>query len=116
LTSESDEDQEVSNSSDSHGPADEQRGAWKHVLWEALHSTALRSSFACSGRLHPSLLPNVTVAGVGRLKLPLSKKQAASLKAVAEQAPHGKGLRTVVDTTVRDALHVRLMTAVVARG
>jgi len=88
-TSESDEDQEVSNSYGSQGPADEHGGAWKHVLWEALHSTALRSSFACSGRLYPNLLPTVTVAGVGRLKLPLSKKQAASLKTVAEQAPHG---------------------------
>jgi hypothetical protein len=33
-------------------------------------------------------------------------QQAAVLKAVAEQAPHGKGLRTVVNTAVRDALQV----------
>lgn len=45
-------------------------------------------------------------AGVGRLGLPLSVEQASTLKAVAEQAPHGKGLRTVLDTTVRDAWEV----------
>lgn len=44
--------------------------------------------------------------GVGRLGLPLSREQAATLKSVAEQAPHGKGLRTVVDTAVRDAFQV----------
>jgi hypothetical protein len=46
-------------------------------------------------------------AGVGRLALPLTKEQAATLKAAAEQAPHGKGLRTVVDTAVRDAFQVK---------
>jgi hypothetical protein len=45
-------------------------------------------------------------AGVGRLGLPLSVEQAGTLKSVAEQAPHGKGMRTVLDTTVRDALQV----------
>jgi hypothetical protein len=46
------------------------------------------------------------VEGVGRLSLPLLPAQAAAMKAVAEQAPHGRGLRTVVDTAVRDAYQV----------
>jgi hypothetical protein len=79
------------------------------MLWDALHSSAPPSRFACSGRLDgkvPFFLPDISVAGVGRLGLPLSKEQAVRLKAGAEQAPHGRGLRTVVDTAVRDAFQV----------
>lgn len=80
---------------------------WKQLLWHALHASARPSRFACSGRLQaPWLCPDLSVSGVGRLGLPLSREQAATLKAAAEQAPHGKGLRTVVDTAVRDAFQV----------
>ena len=80
------------------------------LLWRALSAAAPPTRFACSGRLDseplPFLCPEVSVEGVGHLALPLCLQQAAVLKAVAEQAPHGKGLRTVVDTAVRDALQV----------
>lgn len=87
-----------------------EEGAWKQLLWDALSAATPPTRFACSGRLDkqplPFLCPDITVAGVGRLSLPLLPVQAAAIKAVAEQAPHGRGLRTVVDTAVRDAYQV----------
>eukprot|EP00878_Enallax_costatus_P030549 GHUV01033270.1.p1 GENE.GHUV01033270.1~~GHUV01033270.1.p1 ORF type:complete len:160 (+),score=26.03 GHUV01033270.1:310-789(+) len=82
-------------------------GEWRQLIWDALHASAPPSRFACSGRLEtPCLCPNISVAGVGRLGLPLSKEQAVSLRSVARQAPHGRGFRTVVDTAVRDGFQV----------
>lgn len=85
----------------------EEQSDWKGLLWAALHAAAPPSSFACSGHLQaPWLCPDISVSGVGRLGLPLSKEQAAVLKAAAEKAPHGRGLDTVLDTAVRDAFQV----------
>jgi len=87
-------------------------GDWKRMLWDALHAAAPPTPFACSAHINnqrqqvPLQYPEVSVSGVGLLKLPLPADQAAGLKAVAQQAPHGKGMETVVDTTVRDALQV----------
>eukprot|EP00878_Enallax_costatus_P025828 GHUV01027659.1.p1 GENE.GHUV01027659.1~~GHUV01027659.1.p1 ORF type:complete len:179 (+),score=35.69 GHUV01027659.1:1117-1653(+) len=80
---------------------------WRQLLCDALHASAPPGRFACSGHLEaPWLCPDISVAGVGRLALPLSKEQAVSLRSVAKQAPHGRGSRTVVDTAVRDGLQV----------
>lgn len=83
------------------------------MLWDALHAAAPPTPVACSACINqqqqqqvPLQYPEVSVSGVGLLKLPLPADQAAGLKAVAQQAPHGKGMETVVDTTVRDALQV----------
>jgi hypothetical protein len=67
------------------------------------HRTALAATTAATAA---TAALQVSVEGVGHLALPLCLQQAAVLKAVAEQALHGKGLRTVVDTAVRDALQV----------
>lgn len=81
---------------------------WRKLLWKALHSDSSPGQFACSGRLKQnSLYPDITIAGVGRLTLPLSRDQGLALQAVAEQAPHGRGLETAVDTAVRDAYQVK---------
>jgi hypothetical protein len=86
------------------------QGDWQQLLWDTLCAAVPPTGFACSGKLQqPAPLPTypaITVAGVGQLALPLSKEQAAGLKAVAEQAPHGKGMQTVVETAVRDAYQV----------
>eukprot|EP00878_Enallax_costatus_P039492 GHUV01045256.1.p1 GENE.GHUV01045256.1~~GHUV01045256.1.p1 ORF type:complete len:103 (+),score=20.72 GHUV01045256.1:492-800(+) len=77
------------------------------LLWHTLHSDDDIGQFACSSRLEKALpYPDITVTGVGKLSLPLSREQGLALKAVAEQAPHGRGPETVVDTSVRDALQV----------
>eukprot|EP00878_Enallax_costatus_P033810 GHUV01037376.1.p1 GENE.GHUV01037376.1~~GHUV01037376.1.p1 ORF type:complete len:207 (+),score=46.27 GHUV01037376.1:198-818(+) len=104
----------VNTAASAEQPADQDRGNWRQLLCDALDAAAPPSNFACSGCINPEtriswVCPDISVTGVGRLGLPLSKEQAVSLKAVAEQAPFGKGLETVVDTAVRDALQVRLV-------
>jgi hypothetical protein len=95
----------------------QEEGDWQELLWDALSAAVPPIQFACSGKLSEappaplSTFPDITVEGVGPLVLPLSKEQAAALKAVAEQAPHGRGLRTVVDTEVRDAYQVGYVAA-----
>jgi len=92
------------------GGGGEEQQEWQAMLWDALHAAAPPRRFACSGRLDsspmPFLCPRVSVSGVGQLGLPLSIEQATTLRAAAQQAPYGKGLRTVVDTAVRDAYQV----------
>ncbi|KIY99047.1 hypothetical protein MNEG_8915 [Monoraphidium neglectum] len=90
---------------------EEEECDWALQIWEALQGHGEPAgAFACSGRLGscglPAARPSIEVAGVGRLALPLSAEGAAALKAACEQAPYGKGMDTVVDTTVRDALQV----------
>ena len=82
--------------------------SWRHQIWKCLYSDANAAPFASSGPLSklPSGCPQITVEGVGQLKLPLSSRQAVQLRDVAQQAPYGKGTETVVDTKVRDALQV----------
>ncbi len=69
-------------------------------LLRALRKVDRPGTFCTSGRL-PALLPGLEVKGVGPVALPLEKRQAASLKKQARQAPYGKGERTLVDTKVR---------------
>lgn len=45
--------------------------------------------------------PQIEVAGVGAISLPLLPAQAEQLAAVAEQAPYGRGTETLIDTAVR---------------
>ncbi len=66
----------------------------------------------CTSGVIDTLAPGLEVDGVGPVALPLLTTQAEQLVAVAEQAPFGRGERTLVDTTVRrtwqvDAARVR---------
>jgi predicted 2-oxoglutarate/Fe(II)-dependent dioxygenase YbiX len=81
-------------------------------LLETLKRIDRPETFCASGRL-PATLPGLEVTGVGSVALPLEKRQAATLKKCAHQAPYGKGTHTLVDTTVRrvweiDADHITL--------
>jgi hypothetical protein len=51
-------------------------------------------------------LPGLHIEGVGDIPLPISDVQAKLLADIAEQAPHGKGMETIVDTSVRNTLQV----------
>eukprot|EP01052_Picozoa_sp_SAG31_P004324 SAG31_NODE_178_length_21247_cov_11.492009_10_plen_479_part_00 len=51
-------------------------------------------------------LPGLVVQGMGHISLPLNEVQAKMLAATAEWAPHGKGLKTVVDISVRNTLQI----------
>lgn len=47
--------------------------------------------------------PSLRIDGIGLVNLPLSPRDAASLKEACAQAPFGRGDRTLVDKAVRDA-------------
>jgi hypothetical protein len=46
------------------------------------------------------------VEGLGELQWPLTAAQAGQLKPLCQQAPHGRGEATVVDTSVRNTLQL----------
>lgn len=64
------------------------------------------ATFVISGTIDHYLLGSLGVDGAGVLGLPLSAADAAKLRMVSKQAPHGRGLNTVLDTTVRSAWQV----------
>jgi hypothetical protein len=69
-------------------------------LLGALSKIDRPGSFCVSGHV-PAILPGLDVAGLGPIGLPLTSTQAEELKKCCEQAPHGKGTETLVDTSVR---------------
>ncbi|KAJ8455552.1 hypothetical protein ONZ51_g12411 [Trametes cubensis] len=50
--------------------------------------------------------PALAVGDIGTIGLPLSTRDAAAIKAHAEQAPFGKADRTIVDKSVRDTWEI----------
>lgn len=54
----------------------------------------------------PALPLGLTVRDYGEVALPLKKKEAKQLVAIARQAPFGRGAETVLDTTVRNAYEI----------
>jgi hypothetical protein len=76
------------------------RSSISRKLLKALSTIDRPGSFCSSGSL-PAVLPGLNVKGFGQIALPLTSAQVKSLKSVCEQAPHGQGEKTVVDTSVR---------------
>ena len=58
------------------------------------------SQFVSQGSL-PPVLPGLNVRGAGVIGLPVSAADAKRLIAQAEQAPYGRGEKTILDTNVR---------------
>lgn len=69
-------------------------------LADLLSTVRVPGDFYCAGSVELGL-PRIDVQGVGRIALPLLPAQAAQLVALAEQAPFGRGSKTLVDTGVR---------------
>jgi hypothetical protein len=69
-------------------------------LSEALSQIDRPGSFCVDGSVR-AFLPGLEVAGLGPIGLPLTVQQAHELIGYCDQAPHGKGTKTVVDTSVR---------------
>ncbi|MDB5309914.1 MAG: hypothetical protein JWO38_4116 [Gemmataceae bacterium] len=69
-------------------------------LGQVLQKIDRPGSFSVSGSA-PALLPGLVVKGLGPIGLPFTAAQAAKLKKQCEQAPYGKGEKTLVDTSVR---------------
>lgn len=64
-------------------------------------NTVQRPGDFCTSGTVDIFSPRLVVEGVGPVALPLLPVQAEKLVFVAEQAPHGRGQETVVDTDVR---------------
>ncbi|HNI43874.1 MAG TPA: 2OG-Fe(II) oxygenase [Chitinophagales bacterium] len=62
-------------------------------------------SFVATG-IHDLVVPGLSVNKVGEISLPISAAQAQALIGVAHKAPFGKGMATVVDTSVRSAWEI----------
>jgi len=69
-------------------------------LHRALTKIDRPGSFCSRGSVSPTL-PGLTITDIGTIALPLSVAQAKQIKKVCEQAPYGKGEKTVIDTKVR---------------
>jgi hypothetical protein len=72
----------------------------REELEQALDQVDRPGSFCAVGSA-PTILPGLEVHGLGPIGLPLTVSQAKELIKRSEQAPHGKGEQTLVDTKVR---------------
>lgn len=61
-----------------------------------------QSAFSFSRSYPDAPNPGLKLADLGLVGLPLSARDADAIKSCGEQAPFGKGERTVVDKSVRD--------------
>ena len=86
---------------------------WKEELNDALDCITKRGEY-CTGKditsKVPRFQPSITVDGLNDdnepLAFPLPSSQAAMLRSVADKAPFGKGLDTVLDESVRKAWQI----------
>ena len=69
-------------------------------LSQAMSKIDRPGTFCVSGSVQ-TVLPGLEVDGLGPIGLPLTGIQAKDLKKLCEQAPYGKGEKTLVDTSVR---------------
>lgn len=61
--------------------------------------------FKTSGIIE-TFLPRLIVEGVGSVSLPLTLEQSGQIFSVSEQAPYGKGGKTLLDTAVRNTRQI----------
>eukprot|EP00956_Cyclotella_meneghiniana_P018901 scaffold31896_cov64-Cyclotella_meneghiniana.AAC.5 len=86
---------------------------WKEELNDALDCITKRGDY-CTGKditsKVPRFQPSITVDGLNDdnepLAFPLPSSQAGMLRSVADKAPFGKGLDTVLDESVRKAWQI----------
>ncbi|CAM6094927.1 unnamed protein product [Calypogeia fissa] len=75
------------------------------ALWRPAKEGSIHGTFAASAVIKTppegSFLNSLHVQGAGNLSLPLSAGDTFKLRSVCNQAPFGRGLATVVDTSVR---------------
>lgn len=75
-------------------------------LRELLFSVRDDSGDFCTGGAIALPCPAMRIDGVGLVPTPLTPSVAEMVKAVATQAPYGKGPETLVDITVRNAYQI----------
>lgn len=75
-----------------------------HTIFDKLRQAMRiidRPGFFCFSGSARVVLPGLEVVGVGPIGLPLTEEQAEELKKHCEQAPYGKGEKTLIDANVR---------------
>jgi predicted 2-oxoglutarate/Fe(II)-dependent dioxygenase YbiX len=72
----------------------------KQALTDMLGTLGQSSKFVTSGSL-PPVLPGLKVKGAGPIGSPVSAADAKRIIGQAEQAPYGRGEKTILDTNVR---------------
>ncbi len=80
-----------------------------HTLVKRLttgEATAKRLSTYCVKGSLPNMLPHIQIPGVGPITWPIRMGIAKQIISVSQQAPFGKGLQTLVDTTVRNTFEL----------
>ncbi len=78
----------------------------RHERLESLLQSIDRPGNYCVGGRLFLPMPRVLVDRVGALSFPVPPSQIEALIEAAERAPHGKGTRTLVDTSVRDCWQI----------
>ena len=80
-----------------------------HTLVKRLttgEAAAKRLSTYCVKGSLPGALPQLQITGVGPITWPIKMGTAKQIISVSQQAPFGKGLQTLVDTTVRNTFEL----------
>ncbi|HRI28818.1 MAG TPA: hypothetical protein PK715_12235, partial [Chitinophagales bacterium] len=77
----------------------------EEALLQELLSIEGNGSFTTTG-VKNFVQPGLYITDIGDVGLPLSKAQAQELIAYAKQAPYGKGLQTLTNTTVRSTWEI----------
>jgi hypothetical protein len=73
----------------------------KDELCDILSQITRPSAFACAKPLSGSSNPGLDLLGHGPVEQPLSDRDVQAIVANARQSPFGKGVETLVDTSVR---------------
>jgi hypothetical protein len=73
----------------------------KRRLMDCLSQVDCARSFATFAIYPRAANPGITIAGIGKVGLPLSERDAQAIIKISHRAPFGKGSHTIVDTTVR---------------
>ncbi|GBE89811.1 hypothetical protein SCP_1701360 [Sparassis crispa] len=98
-----DEDDEVEEEEEEgppvENPSQDIREDFRDILAGDL---AFKGTFAFNRTYPDAPNPILNLDHLGTVGLPLSVREAEAIKSQAEQAPFGKGERTVIDKTVRD--------------
>lgn len=74
-------------------------------LTNLLRSVDRPGDYCVGGTLYAPM-PHITVDGAGELSFPVPHAQIEALITAAERAPYGKGIETLVDTSVRDCWQI----------
>lgn len=87
-------------------PNENEEFSYKELILKALDTVdTIPGAFACGGIL-PKTKLQLSVESVGNIKLPLSDEQADVLKTKCMAAPFGRGNKTLVNKSVRDAWQI----------